>query len=237
MRNVQILFVILLISTVSTYAQDFGKSLEFNKGEIFYKNASDIDIVKKLGAYLVKTEFFDGMPKSVQYLSDNNKNIIKMIIDDSLLTAKEYLSQVRYFTHEISENVFNNRIVDFYLTNEYFETKLIVDGFSLGKKINFGKDEVYYSAEISASKANEFGTYLVKTGFFSDDGKIVRIYENLGIFHIAYPILDGYDKNYDYVQLVYTFIKKVSEEFADKGKVMIHLTDSYFNDLRIICNF
>jgi hypothetical protein len=237
MKKVQILFLVMLISAVSTFGQDYGKTLEFNKGEIFYKNSSDIEIVKQLGDYLVKTGFFDGSPVSVQYLSDNKKNIIKIIVDDSLLTALQYLSQVKYFTHELSENVFNNKNVDIYLTNQYFETKLIIDGFYIGKKLIFGKDEVYFSDGISAQKANEFGTYLKTEGFFSDDGKIVRIYEDLGIFHIAYPILDGYDKNYDYVQLVYAFIKKVSLDFVNNGKVMIHLTDSYLNDLRIICNF
>ena len=237
MKKVQIFFAFILFITVNAFGQDFGKSLDFNKGEIFFKNDTDSILVKNLGAYLMKTEFFDGAPKSIQFLTDNNKYIIKMIVDDSLLTAKQYLSQVSYFSHEISENVLDNKIVDFYLSSEYFETKLIVEGFDLGKKINFGKDEVYYWKGITLEKANEFGTYLSKVGFFSDDGKIVRIYRDLGILHIAFTILDGYDKKADYIKLVYTFAKQVSDEFADKGKVMIHLTDSHFNDLRIICNF
>ena len=237
MKKVQILFFLILIITVNTFGQNKGKSLVFNNGEIFFKNSSDTVLVKKLGAYLVKSEFFNGSPDSVQFLTDNNKYIIKIVAEDSLLTADKFLKQVRYFTHEISENVFNNKKMDIYLTNQYFETKLVIEGFDIGKKMNFGKDELYYSKNISDAKANEFGTYLSKSGFFSNDGKIVRIYEDLGIFHIAYPILDGYDKNYDYIQLVYTYIKKVSEEFVNKEKVMIHLTDNFLNDLRVISNF
>jgi hypothetical protein len=237
MKYVQILFIFILLTSVSIFCQNIGKSIEFNKGQIIYKNTSDLEIVRKLGEYLVKTEFFDGTPNSIQYISENNKHIIKMITDDSLLTVKPYLDQVKYFTYELSENIFNYEIVDFYLTNQYFETKLIIDGFVIGKKMNFGKNDLYYNKSISAEKANEFGTYLSKIGFFGEDGKVVRIYDELGIFHIAFPILEGYDKKYDYILLVYTFIRQVSDEFVEKKKVMIHLTDSHFNDLRVISSF
>jgi len=231
-------YIIILLSLVNiTFAQEFGNLKTFNNGEVFYEAAVKEEYADKLGNYLVKSEFFDGDERSVQILDDGLSYIVKFIVSDSLLTSKNYLRQVSYFTYELSLNVFDGKPVDIHLSNNYFLTKKAIKFQRLGERITVGKDLMYYLPEISKDRAEKFFEYLKKSGFLNDDGKVVMIKTHEGVFNFLYPVEDGYDNNQEYLQIVKEFADQISTEFLEGERIIIYLTDVYFDELRAVANY
>lgn len=231
-------YLIVILSLVNiTFAQDFGKVKTYNNGEVFYEAAVKEDVVDRLGNYLVKSEFFDGDPRSVQILDDGLSYIVKFIVSDSLLTAKNYLRQVSYFTYELSLNVFDGKPVDIHLSNNYFLTKKAIKYQRLGERLVRGNDIMYYLPTISKERAEKFFEYLEKSGFLNDDGKVVMIRTHEGVFNFLYPIEDGYENNQEYLGIVSEFATQISSEFLEGERIIIYLTDLYFDELRAVSNY
>lgn len=233
---IKYLILFFCIASVG-FAQDFGKLKTFNNGEVFYEAAVKEEFADKLGNYLVKSGFFDGDPRSIQVLDDGLSYIVKFIVSDSLLTAKNYLRQVSYFTYELSLNVFEGKPVDIHLSNNYFVTKKAIKFQRLGERIEDGNDVMYYLPSINKERADKFLTYLKESGFLNNDGKVVMIKTHEDVFNFLYPIEDGYENNQEYLQIVSEFANQISTEFLEGGKIIIYLTDLYFDELRAISNF
>lgn len=229
--------IICLAFAYSTNAQDFGNLKTFNSGEVYYEAAVKEEYVDKLGNYLVKTEFFDGNPRSVQVLDDGLVFIIKMIVSDSLLTAKNYLRQVSYFTYELSQNVFDGKPVDIHLSNNFFLTKRAIKYQRLGERLVDDNDIMYYLPTISKETAEKFMVYLKKSGFLNNDGKVIMIKTHEGVFNFLYPVEAGYENNPEYLEIVSEFATQISSEFLDGERIIIYLTDLYFDELRAITNY
>ncbi len=230
--------IILLLAFANIiYSQDFGKLKTYNKGEIFYEAAVKEPLVDKLGQYLTKAQFFDGEERSIQLLDDGISYIVKMIVSDSLITDKPYLKQVAYFTYELSQNVFGGKPVDIHLANNSFVTKKAIKYLRLGDIITDKNDELYYQPNIDKDKAQKFMDYLKKSGFLTGDGKIVMIRTQEGIFNFLYPVETGYHNDQEYLQVVKQFADQISKEFLNGDKIIIYLTDYYFDELRAVSNF
>lgn len=231
-------YVLILLAMASlAFAQDFGKLKTFNNGEVFYEAAVKEEYVDRLGNYLVKTEFFDGNARSVQILDDGISYIVKFIVSDSLLTAKNYLRQVSYFTYELSFNVFDGKPVDIHLSNNYFLTKKVIKYHRLGERIVSGNDVMYYLPSINKETADKFMAYLTESGFLNGDGKVVMIKTHEGVFNFLYPIEEGYENDQEYLGIVSEFATQISNEFLNGERIIIYLTDLYFDELRAISNY
>jgi len=237
MRILGIIFF-FVINLLQLYSQDqFGDVKIYNNGEIFYEKAIDTNLVNKLGQFFVDSYFFDGTPRSVQFLDDGINYIIKIIVNDSMLTNKEYLKQVSFYTSQISENVLNFAPVDIHLSNPFFITKKIVKHYRIGNKIKLGNDDIYYLPDFNTEKAKEFAQYLKDAGFLTNDGKTVQFRTLNDILIFAYPVEPGYENNQEYISIVYEFAEQISKEYYNNGKVIIYLTDLYFDELRAVSNF
>ena len=147
------------------------------------------------------------------------------------------MKQVRYFTYQLSDYVFDNTPVDIHLASTYFITKKVVKFLRLGNKIEVGNDDIFYLPEISREKADAFINYLKGAGFLTGDGKAILIETVEEIFNFKYPIDAGYENNAEYIDIVKQFADQISKEFLDNGNIVIYLTDIYFDELRAISNF
>ncbi|HRP02469.1 MAG TPA: hypothetical protein PLE30_07475 [Candidatus Kapabacteria bacterium] len=231
--------IFMLLIAASAFAQDYeyGILKTFNKGEIYYEKGIKEEVINKLGNYFVQDGFFDGSLRSIQVLDDGLSYVIKLIVSDSLLTEKEYIKQLGYYTYLLSSNVFNGRPVDVHLSSSYFVSKKVVKFHSLGTKLENENDIIYYLPDISKETANSFMKFLKDTQFFTGDGKVVMIRTTEGVFNMLYPIEEGYDKDAEYQQIVSEFATHISQEFLNGNKIIIYLTDSYFEELKAISNF
>ncbi len=237
MKLVKFVALLSIITINIAFANDFGSVKTFNSGEIYYEKAIKEEMVDKLGKYLIDTYFFDGTPRSVQLRDEGISYTLKFIVSDSLLTDKTYLKQVRYFTYQLSDYVFDNTPVDIHLASTYFITKKVVKFLRLGNKIEVGNDDIFYLPEISREKADAFINYLKGAGFLTGDGKAILIETVEEIFNFKYPIDAGYENNAEYIDIVKQFADQISKEFLDNGNIVIYLTDIYFDELRAISNF
>ena len=103
-----------------------GTELIFNGGQLYYTSAVTKEQAEKLGNYLVKEEFFDGNPKTVQLNRTGNTFEVRMVVKKGVEQDQEFIDLCKLMCIEISQNVFDSAQVDVHLCDEQLTTLKVV---------------------------------------------------------------------------------------------------------------
>jgi len=104
----------------------YGVKLIFNAGELYYTQPVTRFEAEKLGQYLVQAKFFDGTRKSVQIKKSGQTYQFRLVVKEGYDRNEEYIGQVKEFSAELSEGVFDNAPVDIHLCDSYLKTQRVV---------------------------------------------------------------------------------------------------------------
>tara|TARA_R110001632_G_scaffold125748_1_gene239167 strand:- start:25958 stop:26362 length:405 start_codon:yes stop_codon:yes gene_type:complete len=119
-KNILLLFTISLFISCSSY----GDKEDFNGTEVYYKNGTTKEEAKKLGDFLVRSEFADGNPKSVQIVKNEETGnyVFRMVTNEKAQTNKTYEILFKALAMQVSDSVFKGKPVDFDVCNNVFES-------------------------------------------------------------------------------------------------------------------
>jgi len=200
-----LLFCVSGLAACSSYGTKV--TFEGNKGEVYYKGDSVTESdAKAVGKFLEDESYFqnDDRGRSVQISRENGHIKARFVLDekviDSMADADKNFALIGA---AMSKDVFNNTPVDVIYADEYFKdfktvpydpTQLpairIADEIKHMDNKKYGKNILYYSHDIAGAKADSISDYLVKNGFFLQDGDIALLISSLdsGGYRIEFPI-------------------------------------------------
>lgn len=119
-------FVVAMLLFVGLACNQHGTMLEFNGGELYYtKNVNEAE-TKKLGEYLVKEGFFDGVRKTVQLDKSGSTYQFRMVVQKEKQNDDATAEVMKTFAKEVSSAVFSNAPVEMHICDESLKTLKVV---------------------------------------------------------------------------------------------------------------
>ncbi|MCP4375336.1 MAG: LysM peptidoglycan-binding domain-containing protein [bacterium] len=117
-----VVFAILLVSSGGTLFGDYGERLEFNGSELYYTSGVTEEEARSLGRYLVKIDFFDDTPKSVQITRSGAAYAFRFVVARG--AERNLLLEIAaaQLGSELSANVFSNGPVEVHICDDSFQT-------------------------------------------------------------------------------------------------------------------
>jgi len=117
---------IALLLVVGLACSQYGEKLEYNGGELYYtKNVTETD-AKKLGEYLVKENFFDGNPKTVQLDKQGTTYQFRMVVQKEKQSDEATEALMKIFAIQISSEVFADAPVEMHICDDNLKTVKVV---------------------------------------------------------------------------------------------------------------
>lgn len=129
MKNKNYISGILAIVTllvVGLACNQYGEKLEYNGGEVYYTDNVTKQEAQKLGEYLVKENFFDGKPKTVQLDKSGSTYQFRMVVQKEKQNDEATANIMKLFAGQISSDVFDNAPVEMHICNEKLETLKVI---------------------------------------------------------------------------------------------------------------
>ncbi|MDQ6626324.1 MAG: DUF4019 domain-containing protein [Verrucomicrobiota bacterium] len=107
-------------------AQSYGTRLDFSGSDVYYTSAVTVAEAQKLGDYLVKNEFFDATPKTVQLNKTGATYEFRMVVKQNVAEDKSRDKTFKEFARQLSENVFQGQPVLLHLCDDNLTTLRVV---------------------------------------------------------------------------------------------------------------
>lgn len=101
--------------------------MDFNPGGINFTSTVSMEEANALGEYLVQNGFFDEKDITVLLSKTGTVYEFRMVVLDGTEKNPENLIILRSFAEEMSENVFNNRQLDFHLCDDQLNTIQVIE--------------------------------------------------------------------------------------------------------------
>ena len=101
---------------------DHGKEKTFNGVQLFHTSDITDSEATKLGNYLVKSGFADGVPKTVQLNKSGDTYEFRMVVKKGIEQDQEYCNLGKLMAAELSSELFNGKSVDVHFCDENLET-------------------------------------------------------------------------------------------------------------------
>tara|TARA_R110002073_G_scaffold108336_3_gene243382 strand:+ start:56070 stop:56474 length:405 start_codon:yes stop_codon:yes gene_type:complete len=126
MKKQFIYLFILSITIVS--CNGYGKKLEYDGTEVYYKGSVKKEEAEKLGQFLIRSEFTDGNRKSVQLTKDDELGLyaFRMVTNKKAQEDKSYDVIFKILSMQVSDSILNKSPVDFHVCDNTFETVRII---------------------------------------------------------------------------------------------------------------
>lgn len=105
-----------------------------------------------------------------------------------------------------------------------------------GKKLSYGKSELFYTKNVTKEDATKLGDYLKEQRFFIDDEKTISIQLDKlkDTFLFRMVVLDSALNDKNFIANANAFPADLSEHVFDKKPVVFHLCDNRFNVEKVI---
>ena len=120
------IFAIAILMCVGLACSNYGTKLDFNGGEVYYTNNVTETEARKLGDYLVKEEFFDGKPKTVQLDKSGSTYQFRMVVQKEKQNDPNTVELMKAFAGQISSDVFGNAPTELHICDESLKTVSVV---------------------------------------------------------------------------------------------------------------
>ncbi|MCK5795929.1 MAG: hypothetical protein KAI47_02015 [Deltaproteobacteria bacterium] len=171
----------------------FGKKIRTQgKGEVFYKAPVTRDQALRLGRFLESRAFFDGtMRKSVQMLKKGAGYQLRFVVRKGAQKNKEGLTALKMIAGMVAHEVLGHAPVELHLCNKRLKTIMtmsIPKGLGdLGKRLTFGKGELFYKAPVTEALGKKVGDVLVSLKFFDPKTrKSVQLIQDGGVYRLRF---------------------------------------------------
>jgi len=100
-----------------------------------------------------------------------------------------------------------------------------------GQRLEFNGGELYYAPDVTEEQARSLGRYLVKTDFFDNTPKSVRITRSGAVYAFHIVVAPEGEKN-PLLEIVATHLgRELSADVFDNAPVEVHICDEYFQTL------
>lgn len=223
----------LILFLVFTACTDYVEKLEFNGTEVYYMDSVTKAEATKLCEFLVKGEFADGSKKSVQFSRDSESNnlVFKMVTNPEVVDDPNYEYIFKTFTTEIMTEF--NEVVDFYVTNNTFDTIKVYKGAEQSKSVMALKTQVRYTPNITKGQATKLANYLVEQKFANDkDSKTVEIDKKDNIYLFKMVIQKEVIENKGSEPILKLFGSLLSDNVFQKDSLRVQMCDERFNVIK-----
>ena len=115
-----------LLLVIGLACAGYGTKLDYNGGELYYTDKVTEADAKKLGDYLVKEEFFDGKPKTVQLNKEGSAYQFRMVVIKEKQNDAAAIEGMKDIAKELSANVFNNAPTEVHICDDQLKTLQVV---------------------------------------------------------------------------------------------------------------
>jgi hypothetical protein len=138
MRRLTLFLLIPAISLVIA-CTGYGEKVVYEGTEVYYKDGATKEEADKMGAYLVKSGYADGNPKSVMLVRNpsNNNMVVRQVVATEKLNAFTEMAFM-IMGAAYPKEVFDNQPVDLELCDNTFKT---VKSFSYDEMKKFAPDD------------------------------------------------------------------------------------------------
>ena len=113
---------VAILLFVGLACNQYGTKLEFNGGELYYTTNVTEAETKKLGEFLVKEGFFDGVKKTVQLDKSGSTYQFRMVVQKEKQNDPGTLEVMKTFAKEVSAGVFNNAPTELHVCDDSLKT-------------------------------------------------------------------------------------------------------------------
>lgn len=105
-----------------------------------------------------------------------------------------------------------------------------------GKKLQFGKTEVYYTSKVEKKDAKSLGNFLVSSGFAGDNEKSVQLSKDdeNGNYQFRMVTTKEAANSKSYETIFKLYAKQISDSVFNKQPVDFHICDNTFSTLKVI---
>jgi hypothetical protein len=161
--------VLSLALVLYLFASQFGKSLEFKKGRIFYKAPVRIEEIQKIGDAFVQEGIFDGVPKRMQLTKKDGTYQLRIPLvgkkEDTPLFRKALALRWGALISSILENT---PPVEVHLTNLLFRSQQVLTPDILGLVFFEKKIQLFYQSPLRKEEMERVATFLDSKKLFAD---------------------------------------------------------------------
>lgn len=105
-----------------------------------------------------------------------------------------------------------------------------------GKKLKYGKNELYYTPNVTEDQAKKLGDVLEKAGFWSngDQRKSVQLDKSTDTFLFRMVVQDKFMNDPKFIENAKTGITELSQNAFNSQPVVMHFCDDHLKTVRII---
>jgi hypothetical protein len=245
------IFVALFCALAVTACNNYGKKVTFtgNKGEVYYKGdgVTEAD-AKAVGKFLEDQQYFlkDDKSRSVQITKENDRIKLRFVVDEKALAAISGADATFSLLGAlISKTIFNNTPVDVIYTDNVFKDMKTLpyagdaakaasayEEMKLMEKKEYNKNTLYYK-NISSEEADNISGYLIKNGFFSDEGGKDLMVAKTGdsSYHVRFFIQNSF-ANEDGLQKADDFGKVLKKDLFTNSILQFEVLDQNMTPLK-----
>ncbi len=225
---------VFLLFGILVACGEFGRKLEINNGEVYYKSPVTEKQARALGEFLVEDGYFSGKPASVQLIKEPDRYLIRFVVKPKTEDDLDLLHLFRNFGGVISSHLFEAQQVDVELCDKAYKTMHEIKGVSYGILIQFELDKLYYQEPVREEEAQRFMQYLKEQEFFTGKGIPVLLKKTGSVFEMHYPIQEKLEDFAGYLDAVEIFADQISENVFSGASLNIHMCDAYFNTEHVV---
>jgi hypothetical protein len=226
----------VVLPLVLTACEDYGRKLQFGKGELFYtQNVGEAE-AKKLGTYLSKSGFFDDeKEKSVQLDKSGDIYQVRLAMQKGAEEDSTILQGAKGYAIAIAKNVFDDKKVEIHLCDQYFETRKVIPAPDFGKRLTFKGGDLYFMPPVTEGQATELGNYLTTEGFFDGKPKSAQL-KMEGSDYLFRVVMADEESAGDsaMIELFREVGTELSHNVLHDAPVTVHLCDSNFETLQVV---
>lgn len=114
--------------TQKIYAfKDIPKSIDANATQILYTNNVSLEEVNKLKDYLIKSDFADTTPKTVEFDKKDGSYLFRMVVKEGFDKKDSNATILKYFGQNISKDAFDGAPLIVHMCNDKLETIRVVE--------------------------------------------------------------------------------------------------------------
>lgn len=229
---VTLVFVVIFL--VKLFGQPYGKELKFKAGQLYFLPPVTEAEANKLGEHLVKAEFFDDTPKSVQLTKESGYYAFHMVVKQEYQRNQEFHNGCVQMAWELSREVFNGERVDFHMCDDRLKTISEIVFTSPGKALKFKAALLYYLDPATEAEAKKLGEYLVKDGLFADTPLTVQLKKADNRYQFRMIVKKGYEDDADFLKSAERMTGQLSHHVFDNAPVDFYICNGVLEMVKLV---
>ena len=127
MKRVIAFVISCLLLTILVGCNNYGKKLQYKKGELYYTKAVNEAEAKKLGEFLQDKKYFtDDKEVTVQVDKSGDIYAVRYAFVEGLENNQDVVNELKAWNREMSQKVFDGKKVETHMCDKHLETKKVI---------------------------------------------------------------------------------------------------------------